>query len=360
MGPSGRKIRKEQSLGTNDEKVAWDLIKKMVTNGETKPAEPPKTVVQSIDGFLELEAGRGIAESTLRSFRKFLCGNPKRDPNGSYSTTLLEFAAHQGKQYLQEFTPELVAKLIGSWNVKGRALEVQHERLKHFFKFSYQMKWIPENPAANLKRPKVQKEPVYAFPKEDREAILRAVADDPFLLAANLTMRYTALAPVDLVFLKPHNLHGDRIVTKRRKTGNRVNVKIPPVLVERLNRLPVQAGGNRLGADSDHETATGNLRRMMRPYFRAAKVYQRDEHSEVVLDENSEPLLGHLYQWRHTFVHMHIMNDTPVSRIAELIGDNMKTVMETYAHFIEERQAQLDTAAEQSWNGESLEEYRLT
>jgi hypothetical protein len=26
MGPSGWKIRKEQSLGTNDEKVAWDLI----------------------------------------------------------------------------------------------------------------------------------------------------------------------------------------------------------------------------------------------------------------------------------------------------------------------------------------------
>jgi hypothetical protein len=157
------------------------------------------------------------------------------------------------------------------------------------------MKWIPENPAANLKRPKVQMEPVYAFPKEDREAILKAVADEPFLLTLNLTMRYTALAPVDIVFLKPYNLHGDRIVTKRRKTGNRVNVKIPPVLVERLKQLPVQAGGywfwNRLGEHSDHETAIGNLRRMMRPYFKAAKVYQRDEHREAVLDDNNEPLL---------------------------------------------------------------------
>jgi hypothetical protein len=118
-------------------KVAWDLINKMVTTGETKPVEPPKTVQQCIDGFLELEAGRGIAESTLKSFRKFLCGNPKRNPNGDYSITLVEFAANQRKQYLQDFAPELVSKLVGSWNVKGRALEVQHERLKHFFKFCH-------------------------------------------------------------------------------------------------------------------------------------------------------------------------------------------------------------------------------
>jgi hypothetical protein len=52
------------------------------------------------------------------------------------------------------------------------------------------------------------------------------------------------------------------------------------------------------------------------------------------------------------------MNDTPPSRIAELIGDTLKTVMETYSHFIEERQAQLDKAAEGSWNHEELETYR--
>jgi hypothetical protein len=211
-------------------------------------------------------------------------------------------------------------------------------------------------------------EPVYAFPKEDRDAILKTVAEDDYLLALNLLMRYSALAPVDMVFLKPHNLHGDRIVTKRRKTGKRVNVKLPAILVDRLKALPTQAGGywfwNRLGKDSKHETATGNLRRMMRPYFEAANVYQRDEHGEIVyeMDEKTgetKPLLGTLYQWRHTFVYEHIMKDTTPSRIAELIGDTLKTVMETYAHFIEDRQAQLDRAAERTWNEKELEEFRL-
>ncbi len=102
---------------------------------------------------------------------------------------------------------------------------------------------------------------------------------------------------------------------------------------------------------------------MMRPYFEKANVYQRDEHGETAYEKDEKtgelnPLLGTLYQWRHTFVHEHIMQDTPPTKVAELIGDTLKTVMETYAHFIEERQSQLDKAAEGSWNHEELEKYR--
>jgi integrase len=326
-------------------------------------------VQQCVDGFLELEEDRKIKKSTLKSFRKFLCGNPKRNPNGNYSPTLLEFAANQNPPivYANDLTPEIVTRFRGEWKVQRHALQVQSERLKQFFKFCKDMNWIAENPATNLKPPKVNEKPVYAFPKEDRDAILNAVAEHDYLLTLNLTMRYSALAPVDIVHLKPQNLHVDRIVTNRRKTNKRVNVKLPPVVVERLKALPIQAGGfwfwNRKEINSKHETATGNLRRMMRPHFESANVYQRDEHGEVVYEKNEKtgeliPLLGTLYQWRHTFVHEHIMQDTTPSRIAELIGDTLKTVMETYAHFIEERQAQLDKAAEGSWNHEELETYR--
>jgi len=86
--------------------------------------------------------------------------------------------------------------------------------------------------------------------------------------------------------LKPQNLHQDRIVIKRRKTNAQINVKLPPIVVERLRALPTQGGGywfwNKLESQSKHETATGNLRRMMRPYFEKAKVYQRDEHGQTV------------------------------------------------------------------------------
>jgi hypothetical protein len=53
------------------------------------------------------------------------------------------------------------------------------------------------------------------------------------------------------------------------------------------------------------------------------------------------------------------MKNTPPTRIAELLGDTLKTVMETYSHFIDERQSQLDRAAENTWNKKELEEYSL-
>jgi hypothetical protein len=365
LGPCGRKIRKERGLGTNDQETAWNLIREMVITGETKPQKAARTVQQAIDEYFMLESKRGIQESTLRSFRKFLAGNPKRNPNGDYSITMVEFAAAHTPviQYLKDFDPTSISAWVGEWKLSGRALLVQHERMKQFFKTCYEMKWgLPENPAAKLKPPKVKIEPVYAFGKEDRDALLAAVSTDDYLLTVNLVLRYSAMAPVDLIFLRPQNLHDDRLVFKRRKTQNRVNIKLPPIVVERLKALPVQAGGywfwNRLDPKSKHETATGNLRRMMRPYFKIANVYQRDEHGETVYGDNDQPLLGHLYQWRHTFVHTHIMNGTIPQRIAEMIGDSLTTVIDTYAHFIQERQAQLDTAAESTWNDEDLKLYQ--
>jgi len=72
QGLGGRKIRKEQALKTNDEAVAWQLINQMVVSRETRPTEPPKTVIQCIDEYLQLEATRGIGESTLKTFRNAL------------------------------------------------------------------------------------------------------------------------------------------------------------------------------------------------------------------------------------------------------------------------------------------------
>jgi hypothetical protein len=256
----------------------------------------------------------------------------KAKPQWELLTYAAGFAARQNPPitYLKDFTAELLTNFRGEWQVHRHALKIQSEQLKQFFKFCKDVDWISGNPAAKLKPAKANEQPVYAFPKEDRDALLKAVAEDNYLLALNLTMRYSALAPVDIVHLKPQNLHQDRIVIKRRKTNAQINVKLPPIVVERLRALPTQGGGhwfwNKLESQSKHETATGNLRRMMRPYFEKAKVYQRDEHGQTVYGKDEKtgeirPILGPFYQWRHTFVHEHIMMDTPPAQIAEFLGE---------------------------------------
>jgi site-specific recombinase XerD len=363
--------RKQKSLGTNKEDLAWQIVNKMVVTGERKPEAAPLTVEECVAQFLADEKGRGIEDSTLKSFRKFLCGNPKRNPNGNYSPTLQEFAAKREPkiEYLRDFTPSLVENFRGSWKVTRHAFEVQSERLKQFFKHECDMKRIPEDPAKDLKAPNVDHQPVTAFHKNQRlkiydalEGKLDGVERNDFLLTVNLLFECTGLAPVDLILLGPDNIHGDHIITRRKKTGKRVNLKLRPVILERLKALPIHANNlwfwNQKGADSNskHETATGNLRRMMRPYFKAAKIYQLDEHNRPILDEETrKPLLGHLYQWRHTFVHKHIMKGTSVTNIAEMIGDTVETVTNTYSHFIDERQAGLDESQENTWSDDEYE-----
>jgi hypothetical protein len=140
--------------------------------------------------------------------------------------------------------------------------------------------------------------------------------------------------------------------------GKLVKVKIPAAVVSRLNALPVYPSGlwfwNKMTADAKHETATGNLRRKMRPFFEEAKVWLKDEEGQVVLGDDNKPKLGHLYQWRHSFVHVHLMNGTPTERIAEMIGDTQVTVVKNYAHFIEERQKGLDTCQESTFDADEL------
>ena len=87
----------------------------------------------------------------------------------------------------------------------------------------------------------------------------------------------------------------------------------------------------------------------MPPYFKAAKVYQKDEHGQLLL-ENNKPVQAVLYHWRHTLVYEHLKAGMPVYQIAMLIGDTTDTLMQHYAHFIHELQPELDKASESSWN----------
>lgn len=68
-------------------------------------------------------------------------------------------------------------------------------------------------------------------------------------------------------------------------------------------------------------------------------------------DTNGKALYAmvHSHQWRHTFVHRLLKENAPLEAVATLIGDTPKVVAQTYAHFLEERQAMLDKHTEATW-----------
>jgi len=114
--------RRQKSLRTNDWETAVKIINQMVLSGDKEPAKPSKTVAAAISDHFVEEESRGIRPSTLKSFHKFLDGNPKRNPDGEYSPTLVQFAATNGIVFLKDFNPDLVGKFRQQWKV-GSAQE---------------------------------------------------------------------------------------------------------------------------------------------------------------------------------------------------------------------------------------------
>src|SRR5262249_7199732 len=152
-----------------------------------------------VDAFLSEQASRGAAESTIKAFRRFLCGSPGRDgytlgqtsrrkalrgqfvPRTNvetFSKTLVQFMGDKGVEYIEEVKPEHVLKSREGWNLSQISYSKQTERLKQFFRFCVAMKWIEDSPAAELKPPITaggqDEVPVIPFTKEQVKAIVAA------------------------------------------------------------------------------------------------------------------------------------------------------------------------------------------
>jgi len=97
-----------------------------------------------------------------------------------------------------------------------------------------------------------------------------------------------------------------------------VKVILPPAIADRLRALPVHLCGfwfwNKQ-KDSTHETATGNMRRMLRPIFEAVTL--RDEEGNPIIDRNGNQWFRYPYQFRHTFVKEQLKTGASLEQIAE-------------------------------------------
>ena len=370
-GRHGR-TRWHQSLRTTDEKTAIRLVNRIIETGRLEFDEPRAagvTVLEAIEAFLAEQTSRGMADSTLKSFRTFLIGSPKRancrNPE-KFSPTLMEFATDQSIETLKSFVaePDLVAKFRQRWRVSHTTSLKQTERLKSFFKFAVDMKWVAENPARALRPPVDNDEPpVVPFTKVQVAAILQACGDNEYLGTFLLVMRYSGLATVDTVKLAPDRLEPtNHLRLHRTKTRTWVKVLLPTVVADRLRSLPVQAGGfwfwNRQ-TDSKHETGTGNIRRQLRRIFgpEGANIALRDEEGQPILDRAGNQRYGHPYQMRHTFVLEQINAGASLERIAELLGNTYKIVEKHYSAWVQSRQKALDETVAKSWDAKELAGY---
>jgi integrase len=367
--------RWHQSLKTTDSRTAAQLVQRAILTGqielsEVEPSNPGITIAEAIEYFYAEQFGRGASPSTIKSFRKFLDGAPNRRklPDLSrFSPTLVEFADRYGIVYLPDCSTDFLTRFRQSWKVNRFTSEKQTQRLKSFFAFAAERGWISNNPAHPL-RPPVGTHtdvPVIPFTRGQVLKLLMACGANEYLRTFLLVMRYSGLATVDVVRLTPDRLEGNHLRLRRTKTKGWVKVLLPDVVADRLRALPVQTCGYwfwNKKTDSRNETATGNIRRMLRPIFGpdGANLALRDEEGAPILDRLGRQRYGHPYQLRHTFVKDQLDHGASLERIAELLGNTYKVVERHYSAWVSDRQRILDETVRASWDHAELAALRET
>jgi integrase len=185
------------------------------------------------------------------------------------------------------------------------------ERLRSFFRFAVNREWLATSPvSSDLKPPTGAHRPV---------------------------MVYTGLRISDVVLFNMDRLHGNQVFLHTKKNGGDVFTYIPDWLRDRLSacakeyrRQPFLIGGTKR-----LDTVIDAWRQRLGKVFELADVG----------DERATP-----HRFRHTFARILLQRGVPVADVADLLGDDEKTVREHYARWVPERQARLTKILQDAFN----------
>jgi integrase/recombinase XerD len=275
--------------------------------------QEPKTLDSAWKDFLADIEARKLADSTIRKYKLL-------------NRQMEEFAKGRGFRFLTEFDLPAVSQFRTGWKDGPRSSAKKLERLRAFFRFAMKRKWVPENPAADLKAPKVSLRPTLPFTQEEMQKIYAAI--DKYkeempqhglenarrLRGLVLLQRYSGLRIGDVVGMETNRIKGKRLFLYTAKTGTPVCSVLPDFVLKALDETPrvcekyfFWSGDGKL--DSIVRSWQTRLRRL----FELAKI------------EN-----GHPHRFRHTFAAELLLSGVPIERVAILLGHSSLRITEKH------------------------------
>jgi integrase len=348
----------------NTERTTWPEAKQMASAWETAqswngvvqqhactespvsaadPPGPPRTTIRNaMAAFLAVREGSGIAVSTMRKYRTF-------------GKTLTAFTDTLGYVMLDQITSADVDVFYGRWELGPRAKGKALDTLRSFFTFCVNREWLTKSPVTrDLKPPLGANKAANKVPFTDEELqrILDAcdrLQDVSWTNGARsgrwtgadakdfvCLLVYTGLRISDGVLFSINRLHGNEIFLRAKKNGGEVFGWIPDWLRDRLVERSKVHGVRpfMIGQSERLETLTDLWRRRINRLFELAGRF----------DEPPTP-----HRFRHTFARIFLQRGVPVAEVAELLGDDEKTVRQHYARWVPERQARLTRIVQEAF-----------
>jgi site-specific recombinase XerD len=283
------------------------------------------TVKKATDAF-ETDAKNNIKASTLKQYKILFA-------------RLNKYCEQHGYVFLKQLGVVQLRDFRNSWTTYSPRTAGKHiERLKRFFRWCVENRWLDQSPATPLKSPKVGETDVVPFSEEEVEKILKACKayqgpNKARLIILTDLMLATGLAIGDATTLSKDRVvktHSDYSVELRRaKTGVAVSCPIQSDLAKAL--LTLDGDTPFWSGKSDLEDITKNWRKIYTKIFKAAGVE------------------GHPHQFRHTTAKRLLVEGVSAGFVASVLGDSEEIVRRHYSKWIPERQAAVDKAIRATW-----------
>lgn len=166
------------------------------------------------------------------------------------SGVLEEFAQRRGLRVLADFDLSKVSQFRSEWKDGPRSSAKKLERLRAFFRFAQKRNWVTENPALDLKAPKITLCPTLPFGREEMVRILAAtdqykeempshgIENGRRIRGLVLLLRYSGMRIGDGVNFSTDRLEGNRLFLYTQKTGVPVNTILPGFVLSALEATP--------------------------------------------------------------------------------------------------------------------------
>ena len=140
---------------------SWERAQEKLREMEQGATGERVTVAKACDAFIEDAKARGLRPPSIYKYDLLF-------------RRLKTFAEQEGFRFIDELDLEALRRFRASWNHKNFAARNKTENLRSLFRFAYDAKWVRENPARQLKSPKVMAVPTMPFSPDEIQAVVKA------------------------------------------------------------------------------------------------------------------------------------------------------------------------------------------
>ncbi len=301
----------------------WTKAQEDLRRYELGELEPRSivTVPDWREKFLADCVSRNLTSATQRKFKVLFA-------------QLEQYAASNGIVSIGQFKLDDLSEFRGTWKDAPLSASKKLERLRSAYRFALKRKWVAENLALDLKRPKVPDNQTLPFSDAEMKAILHAAKNSTRYAAQStyafiLMMRYSGLRISDVTTLTRDSISGRRLNLYTAKTGEPVSMLLAPAVVDALGKVKTANPKYYFwSGESSPEGGASLWRGRLAKVFKDAKIEG-----------------GHSHRFRDTFAVALLSSGVSMQDVSTLLGHrSIKITQKHYAPWDQSRQTALDNA----------------